>query len=93
MDITVHIARGAHGVLSKNNFSNKNFYSRPHNNLPQKIPCGRTPIFARIVHIRAIYGETMFFFPSDEARATRDELVLLQLNSPLAFSILEFLGS
>jgi len=49
----IHIARRAHGVFTKNKNSYKNFYSRPYNNLPQKIPCGRTPIFARGAHIRA----------------------------------------
>jgi hypothetical protein len=49
----VGMTRGAHGVLTKNKNSYKNFYSRPYNNLPQKIPCGRTTIFARGAHIRA----------------------------------------
>jgi hypothetical protein len=49
----LHIASGAHGVLTKNKISAKNVYSRPYNHLPQKIPCGRGTIFARRAHIGA----------------------------------------
>jgi hypothetical protein len=49
----LHIERGAHGVLDKNKNNAKFFYSRLYNNLPPKIPCGRTPIFARGAHVRA----------------------------------------
>jgi hypothetical protein len=57
----LHIARGAHCVLTKNKNYAKNFYSRPYNHLPQKIPCGRGTIFARIVHIRAYIRRDDFF--------------------------------
>jgi len=66
--VFIHIARRAHGVLTKNKKSNKNFYSRPYNNLPPKTSCGRGTIFARIVHIRAKGRETMFFSLGGMAR-------------------------
>jgi hypothetical protein len=56
----IHIERGTHGVLTKNKILVKNFYSLPYNNLPQKIPCGRTPIFARRAHIRAYGRGTLY---------------------------------
>jgi hypothetical protein len=57
----VGMTPGAHGVLTKNKNSDKIFYSRPYNHLPQKISCGRTTIFARIVHIRAKGRDVVFF--------------------------------
>jgi hypothetical protein len=57
----IHIERGAHGVLTKNKNYAKNFISRFYKHLPQKIPCGRTPIFARCAHFRAIYRGTVYF--------------------------------
>jgi hypothetical protein len=59
----IHIARLVHCVLNKNKNYAKNFYSRPTNNLAQKIPCGRGAIFARGAHFRAIYRGTMYFSP------------------------------
>jgi hypothetical protein len=59
----IHIARGAHGVLDKNKNVCIFFYSRPHNNLPPKISCGRGTIFARGAHVRA-KGRGAIFFAS-----------------------------
>ena len=59
--LLLHIARGAHGVLTKNKNFHKIFYSRPYNNLPPKTSCGRAPILARIVHIRAYIRRDDFF--------------------------------
>jgi hypothetical protein len=63
LPLLFHIERGAHGVLNKNKNFAKNFISRFHNHLPPKNSCGRTPIFARGAHIRAIYRGTMWFSP------------------------------
>ena len=53
LTLFIYIARRAHGVLTKNKILHKNFYSRPYNHLPPKIPCGQGTIFARGAHIRA----------------------------------------
>jgi hypothetical protein len=56
----IHIARIAHGVLTKNKFSAKFFICRPTSHLSQKTSCGRGTIFARGAHFRAIYGGMLF---------------------------------
>jgi hypothetical protein len=55
------MTQNVHGVLTKNKNYAKIFYSRPYNNLPQKIPCGWGTIFARGAHFRAILGGPSFF--------------------------------
>jgi hypothetical protein len=76
LSLLFHIERSVHCVLNKNKNYAKFFYSRPANNLSQKTSCGRSAIFARCAHFRAIYGESIFSFraTSPDPRATDNAL-------------------
>jgi hypothetical protein len=68
--LRIDIARGAHGVLTKNKNSEKIFISLFFNNLHQKTSCGRGTIFARGAQVRA-KGRGTIYCPSGRGTACR----------------------